>query len=147
MGLRTYRGWRAAGEVTVAVEVFGSQQKLLAAHRLMPDASLKIRRHSPDGFNWGYQGSGPAQLALALLLDALGSAKMAQRLYQQFKREVVSLWGDEWSIDSKAILGWITSNGALLNSPEEDAADEGDEGDASAGVSLSPAAAVKGGAA
>src|SRR6059036_1653610 len=34
---------------------------------------LEIRNHSPTGFQWGYAGSGPAQLALALLVDALGA--------------------------------------------------------------------------
>jgi hypothetical protein len=29
--------------------------------------SLKIQSHSPDGFEWGYGGSGPAQAALAIL--------------------------------------------------------------------------------
>lgn len=29
-------------------------------------------RHSPDGFSWGYAGSGPADLARCLLIDALG---------------------------------------------------------------------------
>lgn len=30
-----------------------------------------VRNHSPDGLEWGYGGSGPGQLALALLLHAL----------------------------------------------------------------------------
>lgn len=30
--------------------------------------------HSPDGFQWGYHGSGPAELARCLLLHAFGSA-------------------------------------------------------------------------
>lgn len=29
-------------------------------------------RHSPDGFAWGYGGSGPADLARSILIDALG---------------------------------------------------------------------------
>lgn len=32
---------------------------------------LNVRNHSPDGFNWGYGGSGPSQLALAILIDHL----------------------------------------------------------------------------
>lgn len=28
--------------------------------------------HSPDGFEWGYGGSGPSQLAFAMLADLLG---------------------------------------------------------------------------
>lgn len=31
-----------------------------------------LRNHSPTGAEWGYGGSGPAQLALAILSDALG---------------------------------------------------------------------------
>lgn len=30
------------------------------------------KRHSPTGFSWGYEGSGPAELARCLLIDALG---------------------------------------------------------------------------
>jgi hypothetical protein len=33
-------------------------------------------RHSPAGFEWGYGGSGPADLARALLIDALGKAAL-----------------------------------------------------------------------
>jgi hypothetical protein len=29
-------------------------------------------KHSPTGFSWGYGGSGPADLARCLLIDALG---------------------------------------------------------------------------
>ena len=30
--------------------------------------SCKVYNHSPTGFSWGYGGSGPSQLALAILL-------------------------------------------------------------------------------
>ena len=36
---------------------------------LDPRPSQKVRNHSPDGFNWNYAGSGPAQLALAICLE------------------------------------------------------------------------------
>jgi hypothetical protein len=35
-----------------------------------------LRRHSEE-FNWGYGGSGPAQLALALAADVLGDDEQA----------------------------------------------------------------------
>jgi len=54
------------------------------------DPRLDLRRHSPDGFAWGYGGSGPAQLSLALLADFLGKDRRAVRLYQDFKFSVVA---------------------------------------------------------
>ena len=54
-------------------------------------ASLKIVNHSPTGFCWGYAGSGPAQLSLAILLDHLnGDRERALALYQDFKWLVVA---------------------------------------------------------
>lgn len=50
-----------------------------------------LRNHSPDGFEWGYGGSGPAQLALAMLADALYD-ELALRLYQRYKETVVCKW-------------------------------------------------------
>ena len=52
---------------------------------LTPDRSLRVTNHSPSGFSWGYGGSGPAQLALALLLEAGASEMEAQRHHQDFK--------------------------------------------------------------
>lgn len=70
------------------------------------EKSLAVRKHSPDGPNWGYCGSGPAQLALALLLDALGSKRAAEIWYQQFKAQVVASWGSAWVITQEDILRW-----------------------------------------
>lgn len=47
----------------------GRGEKLgVLGHRTGPDS------HSPTGFSWGGSGSGPAELARAMLLDALGEA-------------------------------------------------------------------------
>jgi hypothetical protein len=46
---------------------------------------LDLRNASPTGFEWGYGGSGPAQLALAILADATGDDDLALRLHQPFK--------------------------------------------------------------
>jgi len=56
---------------------------------LDPDRSLKVRNHSPDGFSWGYGGSGPSQLALALLLEATDE-NTAARVYQNFKWDIIA---------------------------------------------------------
>ena len=51
--------------------------------------SLKLKRHSPGGFQWGYCGSGPAQLALAVLQKLFGN-KAALAIYQDFKQNVIA---------------------------------------------------------
>lgn len=43
----------------------------------------------PSGFEWGYGGSGPAQLAPALCADALGDGEAALAVFQRFKFRVI----------------------------------------------------------
>lgn len=76
-------------------------------NELSPAPSQKLYNHSPDGFQWGYGGSGPAQLALALLLDATTDPDTALAFYQNFKWQKVAAWGDKWSITRSEILLWI----------------------------------------
>jgi len=45
--------------------------------------------HSPDGYEWGYAGSGPADFALNILLMFLPEDR-AMRLHQQFKFDFIS---------------------------------------------------------
>lgn len=76
---------------------------LVDGERLEPGPSLRIRNHSPTGFSWGYGGSGPSQLALAILLAAgLDSdhtetwpGGTAERLYHRFKDEFIAPLRDE----------------------------------------------------
>jgi hypothetical protein len=61
-------------------------------------------RHSPDGFAWGYGGSGPAQLAFAILCDLYGE-ETARNFYQDFKDKVVSrLHPDKWRLTEAEIF-------------------------------------------
>ena len=74
------------------------------------EPSLLVVSHSPTGFEWGYLGNGPAQLALALLLDHTGDAAMATRWHHQFKATVVSRWrGDTWEIAPAKIAAWLAA--------------------------------------
>lgn len=62
-----------------------------------------LRNHSPDGANWGYGGSGPAQLALALCCHVLPD-NVALGMYQRFKINFVSrIKTDGWSISTDAL--------------------------------------------
>lgn len=73
------------------------------------DDSRKIRNHSPTGFEWGYGGSGPAQLALALMLDTVGPARLryAELLYQSYKFAHVCIWKENWTVYEGAIERFI----------------------------------------
>ena len=71
---------------------------------------LEVREHSPTGFNWGYGGSGAAQLALAILLDVTNDNELtALTYYQAFKRDIVARWPihSDWGITASTITYWL----------------------------------------
>ena len=70
---------------------------------------LELRNHSPTGFAWGYGGSGPAQLALAILMDATGEQTLALRHYQEFKFCFVSRCGESWRISQDQINSFLAA--------------------------------------
>lgn len=76
--------------------------------RLSPARSLKVVNHSPTGFEWGYAGSGPAQAALAILLDYTGDARFAEMFHQRFKFHfVASQPKSGWVLPSEEIEAFI----------------------------------------
>ena len=90
--MKTYHGSRSPGGVC---EVWVSDG---TAPRRDLSLRLDLRNHSPTGFEWGYGGSGPAQLALALLADACANDQIAMAHYQEFKWSVVSKLDDPWKM-------------------------------------------------
>jgi len=61
---------------------------------------------SPSGFEFSYGGSGPAQLAIAILAHAHGD-EFAGDHYQQFKQEVVAeLPEDGWTLTMRDLDAW-----------------------------------------
>ena len=81
---------------------------------LLPPRFSEVN-HSPDGFNWGYGGSGPSQLAYAILRQFFTkdftdeqSQILTQRLYHRFKDDMISrLTADTWTITECDLLDWI----------------------------------------
>lgn len=67
---------------------FQSRRVWLNGKELSPKRSQKVMNHSPDGFMWGYGGSGPAQLALAICIELFGQAA-ARKIYQDFKFKLI----------------------------------------------------------
>lgn len=101
---KIYRGYRVKHQgVHVTVT---TPDKPHEARKLR--VRLDLWCHSPDGFEWGYGGSGPAQLALALLADALGDDDRASRIHQKFKWAVTAkLARDEpWELTQAVIVAF-----------------------------------------
>ena len=94
-----YRGTRLtgpAGQVWgVVVTVDGADLDIAP--------SLALACKSPTGFEWGYGGSGPGQLSLAILLDVTGDADTAFDSFQWWKWCRVVNWGDWWEITAGEI--------------------------------------------
>ena len=70
-------------------------------HKLPPRNDLRLL--SKAGFEWTYEGAGPAQLALALLADHLGDDAAALANYERFMREVVAHLDNAWRLTSADI--------------------------------------------
>lgn len=88
-------------------------------------------RHSPDGFNWGYSGSGPAELARCILIDFLDNDRVAGGLYQEFKARVIARLDQDrgWEIPQEQIVAFLASPAAQvidawLEEEKPDASDE-----------------------
>ena len=65
---------------------------------------LDLWNHSPTGFEWGYGGSGPAQLALAILADHLGNDEQAFNFHHRYKWAVIAeLPKRSWTLTSQEI--------------------------------------------
>lgn len=68
----------------------------------------RIVRHSPTGFDWGHGGTGPADLALNILLWLDLSPEKADRLHQDFKwKFVVSIPHQGGIIPRTDITNWL----------------------------------------
>lgn len=81
---------------------------------LVDERALPLPRyHSPDGFEWGYAGSGPSDLAMAILENVMGH-KPPPWLYMRFKFEFVAKWNENtWSITEEEINQWLAGQKAI----------------------------------
>jgi hypothetical protein len=61
--------------------------------------SLQVENKS-QSFSWGYHGSGPAQLSLAILLELCDNDLQAIKLFQLFKQEIIA----DFPMDSDLVL-------------------------------------------
>lgn len=85
-----------------------------------------VGRHSPDGFSWGYEGSGPAELALAIITDVIHNRVgpdntrepltdeqkdlIVEQAYQSFKAQIIAGHPRDSSFEISAafVRGWLS---------------------------------------
>ena len=67
------------------------------------DNRSDVRTFDVAGFEWGYVGDAPKQLAFALLCDHLGDDEKAAALTDSFMRRVVAILDNEWQLTSAEI--------------------------------------------
>ncbi|MBI3514677.1 MAG: hypothetical protein HY060_11530 [Proteobacteria bacterium] len=89
--MKIYEGGRSLDGAVVTVD----------GKRLAP--RLDLKKLSPAGFEWTYEGAGPAQLALALLADHLGDDTKALALYEAFMKAVIAVLDNAWRLTSADI--------------------------------------------
>ena len=67
------------------------------------DPRFDLRVVSRDGFEWSYEGSAPAQLALAILANHFDDDAQALAHYEEFMAAVVANFDNEWEMTSADI--------------------------------------------
>jgi DNA-binding transcriptional regulator YiaG len=99
--------------------------KTLLGHRQVTfnneplDPRNDLFNHARDGIDWGYIGSGPLQLAFAILVK-LSDPQFAARHRTEFTKEIVAaLEGRDWTLESDVVLKWIESKGYKSGAKKE----------------------------
>lgn len=136
MNPKVYEGHRltgGGGYVTVE-EVMGTRSGPFGRTGGTPLRHVVV--HSPDGFEWGYGGSGPADLALAILCDHFGytgdappdgrwsttearteeeaAYHRAWALHQYFKAEFLIGWHGDWYMTTQQIEDFVLVTEAAI---------------------------------
>lgn len=91
MANRHYFGDRTIDGARVTVD----QQSL--------EPALDVKTFTDRGFEWGFDGDGPRQLALAILVEHFGKGEQALTCCESFMTRVVANFGNEWEMTSQDI--------------------------------------------
>ena len=92
--MKTYRAVRTPDGCSVTVDGVALEQR------------IDLRQYSTSGFKWGYEGSGPQQLALAILTAHFADDNQALAKHKVFMEVVIAVMrDDEWILTSNQIEG------------------------------------------
>lgn len=93
--------------------------KTLLGHRYVTLNELELSprfelfNHARDGFDWGYMGSGPLQLAFCILYEMRGE-EFAKTYKTEFAKDVIkNLPSKNWILESTDINPWIKTQEPL----------------------------------
>jgi hypothetical protein len=89
--MKTYEGKRTIDGLVVTAD----------GKRL--DEHYEVKRFTPYGFEWTYEGESPQQLALAILVDYFGDKERALRLSEPFMKSVVANFDQDWVLKGDEI--------------------------------------------
>mgnify|MGYP006302771247 CR=1 FL=1 len=91
--MKTYKGKMENGNAVVTVNGESLDQ---------------IVRASPSGFNWGYSGDGPTDLAYSVLAD-LYDEQLAEEYHEDFMDDIIRMLeqDSEWEMTEKHIQFWL----------------------------------------
>lgn len=112
---RTFKGKRGNFTLASNNESFNVDCIVMRIDGTGHEEPIELRlnevNHSPTGHNWGYGGSGPAQLAYCLLRECGLTQPQAAAIYQDFKRDVVSTFDQDkgFEITKDAIMKWVAA--------------------------------------
>jgi hypothetical protein len=78
-----------------------------ASKRPLPPHAV-LFKHGEKGSTRIGDGSGSAEIALALLADALGNEARAMAMHETFSRRVVALFPERWTISRTRVISYLS---------------------------------------
>ena len=85
----------------------------------LANVERRVIVHSPDGFEWGYGGSGPTDLSLNILLEYTDE-EAAKKLYKTFKNDVICNISHEGAVIPREFIEhWIFFNSGSKEDRDE----------------------------
>jgi Family of unknown function (DUF6166) len=109
---RSVHPWGYCGDIDVYYIDDGERKK----YRL--NKRTDLARHAVGIDNkmcWGYGGSGPHQLGIAILADVTGDDQLAKRWYGSFTWDVIAqIEQNGFELSEETVWKWLRENGLLL---------------------------------
>lgn len=85
-----------------------SKKRVFCDGARLPPRTDIVNASVRGDFEWGYNGAGPTQLAVALLAHAVGDDAAAKH-HRAMQNEYTSDWEDDWAISSREIKNFVDS--------------------------------------